>query len=142
MQHNAETAHRAITSANSIVPPSFIKLNEREMMFFEIVTKSKSPLFWDTVQLNHACNLAKLFVQIENIQEKLDTGEPEIIDNRINPLVLLLDAKINLSCKMSRFLAIHATATMDAHQMRKRNEVSRHAQMVSSLLDDDDLLAK
>ncbi|RMG71919.1 MAG: TerS protein [Chloroflexi bacterium] len=124
-----------------IDPPKHVKLRETDLPFWYSVVRARAKNSWTDHDLEIAANLARCKADIERIQAELNEEGDTILNARgtvvMNPKHSLLETLSRRSVALSRIVQVHAGATVQAADQRKKNTAERNARQALNDLDDE-----
>lgn len=136
---------RLMKMASAKVEPTS-KLDERELRHFEMIVASRETESWMDNHRVLATNLAKTYVQIEDLDESIKRDGGMIAGaNGIEKMNPAVTAKTNLNSVMinlNRSLGLMAIQNgLSGQAQAKRNKADADARAIISMVKNDDLLA-
>jgi hypothetical protein len=120
-------------------PPAHIKLRKQDIPFWQSILSVKDFSSWTNTDLETAAILARCKADIERLQIEVDL-EGDVIEMKrgtvINPKHTLLETLSRRSITLTRFLQIHAAATVGrSGDQAKRNRAQREFNDIEEELD-------
>lgn len=131
-----------------IAPPEHVQLRDIDMPFWYALVRARVKDSWNTVDLQHAANLARCQADIERIQQEILTEGDTLVNDRgtvvLNPKHSLLETLSRRSIALSKHIQVHAVATVgDADKQRGKNAAAaKGRQTAEKTKGSDDLLAR
>lgn len=132
-------------ASNDYPAPAHVRLRDRDIPFWNAITRARARDTWTDIDLGHAANLARCQADIERIQEEIDTEGDTLVNDRgtvvMNPKHSLLETLSRRSIALCRTLQVHAIATVgESKQSRGKNSSQREAQRTVAQIDEDESL--
>lgn len=131
-----------------IAPPDHVQLRDIDMPFWYALVRARVKDSWNTVDLQHAANLARCQADIERIQQEILEEGDTLVNDRgtvvLNPKHQLLETLSRRSIALSKHIQVHAVATVgDADKQRGKNfSATRARKTADKTKEADDLLAR
>lgn len=131
-----------------IAPPEHVQLRDIDMPFWYALVRARVKESWNTVDLQHAANLARCQADIERIQKEILEEGDTLVNDRgtvvLNPKHSLLETLSRRSIALSKHIQVHSVATVgDADKQRGKNSASSKARKTAEKTKgSDDLLAR
>ena len=118
--------------SDDMIPPAHVKLEARDMPFWNSLTRARARSLWTESDLENAAELARCKADIEEIRAQI-RKEGRTVKNQkgtviVNPNLAMLETITRRVIALSRLLQVHADATVGkARESRKVNESAREA---------------
>lgn len=131
-----------------IAPPEHVQLRDIDMPFWYALVRVRVKDSWNTVDLQHAANLARCQADIERIQQEILEEGDTLTNDRgtvvLNPKHSLLETLSRRSIALSKHIQVHAVATVgDADKQRGKNSAAAKGRKTAEKTKEaDDLLAR
>lgn len=131
-----------------IAPPEHVQLRDIDMPFWYALVRARVKDSWNTVDLQHAANLARCQADIERIQQEiLEEGDTRTNDRGtvvLNPKHSLLETLSRRSIALSKHIQVHAVATVgESDKQRGKNSAAAKGRKTANKTKEaDDLLAR
>ena len=99
-----------------ILLPEHVQLRDIDMPFWYALVRARVKDSWNTVDLQHAANLARCQADIERIQQEILIEGDTLTNDRgtvvLNPKHSLLETLSRRSIALSKHIQVHAVATV------------------------------
>lgn len=131
-----------------IAPPEHVQLRDIDMPFWYALVRARVKDSWNTVDLQHAANLARCQADIERIQQEILEEGDTLTNDRgtvvLNPKHSLLETLSRRSIALSKHIQVHAVATVgESDKQRGRNSAAAKGRKTAEKTKEaDDLLAR
>ena len=145
---STEEMHKILASASiELEPPKNVRMEEKDLPFFESVIAEFALYEWTAHQLELAAMLARTMADFEDEQFKLreegsvtktDKGTPVV-----NPRKTVVQMHSSTILSMRKSLSIHARAKVgESRDIAKRREKAKKVQETAGEALQDDLIAR
>lgn len=112
-----------------IAPPEHVQLRDIDMPFWYALVRARVKESWNTVDLQHAANLARCQADIERIQQEILIEGDTLTNDRgtvvLNPKHSLLETLSRRSIALSKHIQVHAVATVGDSDKQRGKKFSR-----------------
>lgn len=131
-----------------IAPPEHVQLRDIDMPFWYALVRARVKDSWNTVDLQHAANLARCQADIERIQQEILIEGDTLTNDRgtvvLNPKHSLLETLSRRSIALSKHIQVHAVATVgESDKQRGKNSAAAKGRKTAEKTKEaDDLLAR
>lgn len=131
-----------------IAPPEHVQLRDIDMPFWYALVRARVKDSWNTVDLQHAANLARCQADIERIQQEILEEGDTLTNDRgtvvLNPKHSLLETLSRRSIALSKHIQVHAVATVgESDKQRGKNSAAAKGRKTAEKTKEaDDLLAR
>lgn len=131
-----------------IAPPEHVRLRDIDMPFWYALVRARVKDSWNTVDLQHAANLARCQADIERIQQEILEEGDTLTNDRgtvvLNPKHSLLETLSRRSIALSKHIQVHAVATVgESDKQRGKNSAAAKGRKTAEKTKEaDDLLAR
>lgn len=131
-----------------IAPPEHVQLRDIDMPFWYALVRARVKDSWNTVDLQHAANLARCQADIERIQQEILEEGDTLTNERgtvvLNPKHSLLETLSRRSIALSKHIQVHAVATVgESDKQRGKNSAAAKGRKTAEKTKEaDDLLAR
>ena len=131
-----------------IAPPGHVQLRDIDMPFWYALVRARVKDSWNTVDLQHAANLARCQADIERIQQEILEEGDTLTNDRgtvvLNPKHSLLETLSRRSIALSKHIQVHAVATVgESDKQRGKNSAAAKGRKTAEKTKEaDDLLAR
>jgi len=115
-RNRSDSASAAVRAAQAVAlgplpPPDHVCLRPGDRPFWDGIMKSRPRDTWTLTDLVSAGNLARTQADIERLQGELDK-QGYILDDKINPLAVLVETLSKRVVSLNRALHTHANSTV------------------------------
>ena len=131
-----------------IAPPEHVQLRDIDMPFWYALVRARVKDSWNTVDLQHAANLARCQADIERIQQEILEEGDTLTNERgtvvLNPKHSLLETLSRRAIALSKHIQVHAVATVgESDKQRGKNSAAAKGRKTAEKTKEaDDLLAR
>src|SRR5690606_25220305 len=131
-----------------IAPPEHVQLRDIDMPFWYALVRARVKDSWNTVDLQHAANLARCQADIERIQQEILEEGDTLTNDRgtvvLNPKHSLLETLSRRSIALSKHIQVQAVATVgESDKQRGKNSAAAKGRKTAEKTKEaDDLLAR
>ena len=128
--------------------PGHVQLRDIDMPFWYALVRARVKESWNTVDLQHAANLARCQADIERIQQEILEEGDTLTNDRgtvvLNPKHSLLETLSRRSIALSKHIQVHAVATVgESDKQRGKNSAAAKGRKTAEKTKEaDDLLAR
>ena len=131
-----------------IAPPEHVQLRDIDMPLWYALVRARVKESWNTVDLQHAANLARCQADIQRIQQEILEEGYTLTNDRgtvvLNPKHSLLETLSRRSIALSKHIQVHAVATVgESDKQRGKNSAAAKGRKTAEKTKEaDDLLAR